>query len=472
MNCFLFSPEILLSLGAAALLGLTLAEEPGRSRAARLAAIAFSALAAAAAFCTALARPHSAIFSGSYHIDLFSQCFKFLFASALLATAVQTNPEDFPRRRGPEFFLFLSGSALGMSILASAAEALTFYAGLELSSYCLYILAAMRRDGRTAESGIKYILFGAGVSGLLLYGLSLLIGICGTPYFVEMVPRIAERAGEPALVLAFFMILTALFFKLSLAPFHFWAPDLYETAPMPVTVFVATASKAAALAILLRFFSFLGLPSTILPAVAFFAFISMTLGNAAALVQKDMKRLLAYSSIAQAGYAAVGLAAAGADAYDAVFFYAVAYLVMNLAAFLVVWQVARASGKENPSIDDFDGLAERSPLLALVLLVSLLSLAGIPPLAGFAGKWLLFAAAMKKGLLFLVLAGVLNSVVSLYYYLTIIRHAYLLKPRDPKPYVLDAGTRAGAFALFAALMLMGAFPQIIVEIAHKALGAW
>jgi NADH-quinone oxidoreductase subunit N len=263
-------------------------------------------------------------------------------------------------------------------------------------------------------------------------------------------------------------MLFAFLFKLSAFPMHFWAPDVYESAASPVGAFIATASKAAAVAILVRVLRLGELSAGLVTLLGIFAFLSMTLGNAVALVQKDVKRLLAYSSVAQAGYLLVGLLAGTGPGYASSLFYAAAYLLMNAGVFLTVVLVGKASGQDNPQLSHFNGLAERSPKLALLLLLSLLSLAGIPPLAGFTGKWILVAAAMEKGHWFLVLWGVLNSVVSLFYYLAVVRHAYLEKPSTNAPLELSPGIKLLGLALLLSLVLLGIFPNAAIELAQRA----
>jgi NADH-quinone oxidoreductase subunit N len=276
-------------------------------------------------------------------------------------------------------------------------------------------------------------------------------------------------AAQPAFTVGLLFSIFAFLFKLSGFPAHFWAPDVYESASTPVTSFIATASKAAAVAVLIRILSLTGLPGRMTMILGAAAFVSMTLGHCAALLQKDVKRLLAYSSIAQAGYLVVGLIAGSFEGYSSALFYAVAYVLMNTGAFFVVVSVARAENDDNPQIRHFDGLAERSPFLALILLLSLLSLAGIPPLVGFTGKWILFSAAVDRGHWFLVLWGVLNSVVSLFYYLTLVKHAYLEKPKVGGPMTLPLHWRVLGFVLLAAILLFGIFPNCLITFCQAAI---
>ena len=357
-----------------------------------------------------------------------------------------------------------------MIMLSSAVELLTFYVALELSAYSLYLLVPMKDYKWNADAGIKYLLFGAAASGLLLYGLSILLGLTQTPYLSEISTRIPNLVSNPAFLLAVFFIFGSIFFKLSVFPFHFWAPDTYEAASTMITTFIATASKATAVVILLRLFWHLGVAAALVPILSILAFLSMTVGNTAALLQRDVKRLLAYSSVAQAGYILVGLLTGTLDAYSAVFFYAVAYVFMNLGVFIVTLRVGEAHNTDNPNFSHFNGLAERSPLLALLLLISLLSLAGIPPLMGFTGKWFIFSAAMKQGHWFLVLSGVINSVISLFYYLTLVKHAYLFKTESPDQLKLDLKLKVVCLGLSLILLIFGLLPNQLLQTAEAAFG--
>ncbi len=417
-------------------------------------------------------RFHGTLFYDSYKVDLLSQGFKFILSIAFLLTVLfSEKPISIGQARRVEYFLFLLSSTLGMMMIVSSVNLLMLYLALELSSYSLYLLSALRQDSRTAEASVKYIIFGAAASGVMLWGFSLITGLSGTISLFEIAKNIPTLILEPIFLVGLLFASFAFLFKLSGFPAHFWAPDVYESAATPVTNFIATASKAAAVAILIRIFMVMGVPPKFVTILGVLAFISMTLGNCVALVQQDVKRLLAYSSIAQAGYILVGLLSGSAEGYSSGFFYAFAYVLMNAGAFLAVILVAQALDHDNPQISHFDGLAERSPFLSLLLLLSLLSLAGIPPLVGFTGKWILFSAAMDKGHWFLVLWGVINSVVSLFYYLTIVKHAYLEKPKNTAPIILNFTTRVLGLALFCALVFLGIFPNTFIRFAQQAISA-
>lgn len=464
-----FLPEIAVCATGAGLLARSLGAVAPRRQNLDRGMLAASALILGATLLTA--GTSLSLFAGTYRIDLFSQVVKLLLASAFVLTQFISDLSiSISEDRRIEHHLFTIAGLLGMMMMASAVDWLTLFVAIELSTYSLYLLVALRRQPEYAETNVKYLLLGAAASGILLWGISLVTGLAGT----ASLPGQAMTAllwVQPAFRLGLFFVALALLFKLAAFPMHFWAPDVYQGASMPVTQFLATVSKAAAVAVLIRFFASYGLPAPIVTLLGGLAFLSMTIGNAVALVQKDFKRLMAYSSISQAGYLLLGLIAGSFEGFSSALFYAAAYVLMNTAVFLVAAHVARDIGDDNPGVGHFDGLAERSPFLALILLLGLLSLAGIPPLAGFTAKWVLFSAAMDKGHWFLVLWAVLNSVVSLFYYLTVVKHAYLAKPKTAAPIRLDWGTKClGAF-LFAALVGLGIFPAQILHLARMAVSS-
>lgn len=432
----------------------------------------FMVLAGCALLAGSVASVHQSggLFSSTYRVDLLSQGFKVILSLAFFITILLSQGEIFiPKSKHAEYFFFITTSTLGMMLLTSAADILTLYVSLELSAYSLYLLSSLKRDRGSAEASVKYLIFGAATSGVFLWGVSLIVGLSGTLSLYEIAEQAGALSAQPAFVLGLAFVSFAFLFKLSGFPAHFWAPDIYESAATGAVTFIATASKAAAVAILIRVLMVTGIPPPFVVTLGTLAFISMTLGNCVALVQHDVKRLLAYSTIAQAGYILVGLLSASADGYSSSFFYSLAYILMNSGAFLVTCVVARSVDRDNPGLSDFDGLADRSPFMALVLLLSLLSLAGIPPLVGFTGKWILFSAAMNRGHWFLVLWGVLNSVVSLFYYLTLVKHAYLEKPKNPAPLFVPLSLKFLGLALFFALVLLGIFPNAVITFAQQSI---
>ncbi len=463
----LFLPEMMLSFLSVALLCLTLLKNQKSEKFLSNFMLLSGLLLMAG--CLLSLNLTGSLFSNTYRVDLFSQGFKTITALAFLLTVLLAAEwNQIPKNRLVEFYLFLTTGALGMMMMASAVDVLSLFVAIELSAYSLYLLAALKVGSRNAESSVKYLIFGATTSGVALWGLSLVVGLTGSTSIAEILASPAALSGQPAFVIGLALFSLSLLFKLSGFPLQFWAPDVYESASTPAVSFIATASKAAAVTVLIRLFFISGMPAAFSMALGVLAFISMTLGNTAALLQTDVKRLLAYSSIAQAGYILVGLLSGSANGMSTAFFYAFAYVLMNSAAFLVLTLVAKSAGHDNPQISHFDGLAERSPFLALMLLLSLLSLAGIPPLIGFTGKWILFSSAMEKGHWFLVLWAVLNSVVSLFYYLTIVKHAYITKPKDTSPLEVPIRLRVAAIGLCAALVLMGIFPGYFISFAEHA----
>ncbi len=425
------------------------------------------------------------LFYSTYRIDLLSQGLKLLLSLVFFFVFLlsgESPPQSVGARlpdgqgqaisiqkeRRLEYFFFLSTATLGMMMITSSVDILTLYISLELSAYSLYLLSALRQDRRSAEASVKYLIFGAATSGVFLWGFSLIAGLSGTTNLLQIAKNIPVLISQPAFSLGLVFASFSFLFKLSSAPVHFWAPDVYESSATAVTTFIATASKATAVAILIRFLILMGLTHGFVIILGAMAFISMTLGNSVALIQQDVKRLLAYSSIAQAGYILVGLLAGSFDGYASSLFYAFAYVLMNTGAFMVTILIAKASDHDNPQIAHFDGLADRSPFLALLLLLSLLSLAGIPPLVGFTGKWILFSSAMDKGHWFLVLWGVLNSVVSLFYYLTIVKHAYLETSKINTPLVVTTPMKILGLFLIGAIVFLGIFPNYFITFAQAA----
>jgi NADH-quinone oxidoreductase subunit N len=340
-----------------------------------------------------------------------------------------------------------------MTLMAASADLIMLFLAIETTSIPLYIMAGfMTNDDKSTESGFKYLLFGAMTTAVMLYGFSLLYGLAGTSNIYAMAESIAAGAVPgPVLVGTLLLILLGFGFKVALVPLHFWAPDVYEGAPTPVTAFLSTASKAAGFAVLLRvmlaaFPSILADWQTI---IGIAAVLSMTVGNIVALTQHNIKRLLAYSSIAHAGYALLGVAAASQLGVISVVYYFLVYAATNLAAFAVVIVVYHTVGSDE--IEDYAGLSRRSPMLALAMLLSFFSLAGVPPLGGFIAKVLAFAAAVEAGLVWLAVLGVLNSIVGLYYYLIVLKVVYLSAPKDEKAIPTR---RAHGIALVTSVLLI------------------
>jgi NADH-quinone oxidoreductase subunit N len=439
-----FLPELVLMGGVLALvLASMLVRRPARHVAAGLTALTCVA-GAVATFATRTTEPKS-LFFGLLARDPFGDYFKYLSftATALIGLLVlrARDSVDYQRRDADacEFYGLVLAAALGVNLMAAATDLLTAYLALEFVSLMSYLLAGFSRGSRrSAEASLKYVIYGGVASGAMLYGLSLLYGLAAATDLTTV--RLAAQQAPGAVVLvAAVLTMAGLGYKIAVVPFHMWCPDVYQGAPTPVSAFLSVAPKAGGFALVLRFLGTTapGQVSSDSPWVLFLlvvAVATMTVGNLAALGQHNLKRLLAYSSIAHAGYALLGVAVGGPAGQHAVLFYLAVYLFMNIAAFGVVLAVADRGGGE--TLDDYAGLGFRMPLPALVLAVTLIALTGLPPTAGFIGKYYLFAALIERGqgaggatFYLVALIGVLNSVVSLYYYARVLRAMYLQRAR-------------------------------------------
>jgi NADH-quinone oxidoreductase subunit N len=359
-----------------------------------------------------------------------------------------------------EFYFLLLVSTIGMILMASSADLIMLFLAIETTSIPLYILAGFYTlDNKSTESGFKYFLFGAMTSAVMLYGFSLIYGFTGTTDIYEITKMV--KTGDVSLTLAMgtlILVMVGFGFKISVVPFHFWAPDVYEGAPTPVAGFLSTASKAAGFAVLMRILLTVYADPVVIPywviLIAALSVFSMTLGNAMAIPQKNIKRLLAYSSIAHAGYALIGVAALSELGIASVVFYMVVYVITNLAAFGIVAAFWRISGSDQ--IADYAALSRRSPTLAIIMLVIFLSLAGMPPLGGFMAKFFVFAAAVKAGLVWLAIIGVLNTIVGLYYYLVVLKVVYLFRSEDEdKPVPMTRPYTLALTILVLGIILLG-----------------
>jgi NADH-quinone oxidoreductase subunit N len=410
------------------------------------------------------------LFIRAYRVDLFSQVFKTLISLGLfLIVCLCGDITDIRQRRHHEFYFLLFTCTLALMLLVSADHLLSIYISLEVSSYSLYILVALRKDrGLGLEAGIKYFLIGTFSSAVMLFGMALLYSMSGTAYLDDMARVLPGIIGSPGVVIGLLFTLGGFFFKLAVFPFHLWAPDAYQGAANQVAAYIATASKVAAIAVIVRVLAFAGQGSVYLVHVlAIVSVVSMTLGNLAAIVQKDLKRLLAFSTVAHSGYVLIGILVLSPAGYSGVIYYALAILVMKFTAFMVI--VELASDGRNLQIEELAGLHRRSPLLALALMVSLFSLAGIPPTIGFTGKFLVFVAAIEKGYVALVIIAMINVVISLYYYLLVIKAAYLLEPAEALP-PLAVSIPKKLLAGVSTLVIVGAgiYPSWLIQLAQSA----
>jgi len=376
------------------------------------------------------ARPGEPIstLGGTVRFDWLGFFFKMLFMFAGAATALLLMDNEKVGHRG-EAYLLLLASLLGMNLMASAADLVMLYLAIETTSIPLYILAGfMLADDKSTEAGFKYLLFGALTSTVMLYGFSLVFGFTGTTDLYQLADML--KAGNLELVTTFSvlaLILVGIGFKVSIVPLHFWAPDVYEGSPTPVAGFLSTASKAAGFAVLTRLFivAFPDLASSWTAVLAVLAAVTMTVGNLLALPQTNIKRLLAFSSVAHAGYVLIGVIALTQLGVASVVFYLAAYILTNLLAFGIVMAFSRVTGLEE--ITDYAGMSRRNPGLALMMLAAFLSLAGMPPFGGFVAKVVVFAAGVQAGYVWLVVIGIINSAIGVYYYLNVLKYVYLYR---------------------------------------------
>ncbi|MDR3073912.1 MAG: NADH-quinone oxidoreductase subunit N [Deltaproteobacteria bacterium] len=408
------------------------------------------------------------LFSGTYAIDPLSQFFKlavaFGFCFVVVNSLRQTSLDDDKRA---DYFLFMCLSAWGLMLLASATELVTLYLALELSSYSLYVLIPIRgKTKESAEAGAKYILFGAAATALSLYGLSHIIAGLHTTSIAKLTAADWSFAANPEAVIGLCLFFCGMFYKLALFPFHFWCPDVYQGASNETAAFVATLPKLGAVVLLIRLAACLKPGLEITNMLAGLALISMTFGNLCALAQKDLKRLLGFSSVAHAGYIVVGLVAGTAKGMAASAFYALAYVIMNLLCFWVVSRIA-ADGR-NLELKDLNGLHKRSPLLAFALAVGAFALVGLPPTVGFMGKLFVLSAAWDHGYNWLVIGMVLNSAIAIYYYLSLVRHAYTEEEAPLGQPDVSVFSTTGAMVLAGLALLLGILPAFVFDAAVRA----
>ena len=471
----LLTPEFMLA-GLGALLLIADFALPWRSRKARngsLAALTLLGLAAVLAVALAI-RPDEPeiLYEHLIYVDDYALFFKALSIAA--AAAVVLISLDYVHRRvhhPGEFYALTVFAVLGASLMAGAAELLTAYIAVELLAFCLYVLVALGRgDKRSGEAAVKYILLGAISSAVMLFGIGVLYGAVGETSFRLADTLIGSLFGPTAL-LGFAMFFAGLGFKLSMAPFHLWAPDVYEGAPTPVTALVAVLSKAAAFALTLRFLAEAGgssLDEWRTP-LAVFAALTMTVGTLTAIAQENIKRLLAYSSVAQVGFVLVGVIALNDSGASAALLHLAGYAFTNLAAFAVVIVVEAKTGKEG--IADYEGLASRSPFLAMVMASAMFSLAGLPIFAGFVTKFLLFTAAVEGALTWLMAIAVVNSLVSLYYYLRVVRAMYVSEAAEASRLPLPVAASVPVWLLLAGTVFVGIYPAPVMDAAEAAVRA-
>jgi NADH-quinone oxidoreductase subunit N len=460
------APELLLAIGAMALLML------GAFRGERVAnvadGIAIAILVAAALIVARLPDGKPAALGGSFVIDEFARFLKILAIVGAAATILMSL--DYAKRQMRptfEYPVVILLSVTGMLMLISAADLIALYLGLELMSLCLYVLASFQRDQvRASEAGLKYFVLGALSSGMLLYGASLIYGFTGTVSFAGIAAE--AREGGIGLVFGLVFLFAGLCFKVSAVPFHMWTPDVYEGAPTPVTAFFAAAPKVAAIAVFVR--AAVGAFPTIAvqwqQILVFVAIASMVLGAFAAIGQRNIKRLMAYSSIGHMGFALVGLAAGTAEGVQGVIVYMAIYVAMTLGTFACILAMRRGNLMVE-EIADLKGLARTKPAMAFFLAMLLFSMAGVPPLAGFFAKFYVFLAAIKAGLYTLAVIGVLASVVGCYYYLMIVKVMYFDEPEGEFEVLpLELKAVLGVTGVFVLLFFV--YPAPLIDAAATA----
>jgi len=430
------------------------------------------------------ARPDAWLFYRMAIHDQFAMFFKVIFALATIAVVLMSLTSREVRRSSQgEYYGMLLASTLGMFFMASASNLLMAYLSLEFVSLTSYVLTGiLRHSRRSGEAALKYLIYGGVASATMIYGMSWIFGLTGSMDYGEINAVLSQgHANQLALFIALVLTLAGFGYKIAAVPFHMWAPDVYQGAPIPVTAFLSVGSKAAGFALLIRFFypaiSHLAPDGvwTVVPGIEWpqlvlvLSMLTMTLGNLAALSQQNLKRLLAYSSIAHAGYVLMGFVVLTNDGLRAMLFYLVAYYLMNIGAFLVVMVVANSTDRED--IEGYRGLAWRGGAApAVAMAIFLFSLAGLPPLAGFVGKFYLFAAVIERHFYLLALVGVLNSVVSLYYYARIVKAMFLDQPAGGEGVVavgLQDGFLMGSLA--GATLVLGVYWSPVMAVVDRSL---
>jgi len=429
-------------------------------------------LLAAGASLVPIAGVTATLFSGIIQIDPFAAFFKFLFIG-IGAFAMLMSANAVPRftRWTAEFYALILWTILGSMLLASAAELFTIFLSLQLTSLPLVALIAWgKRDPRSGEAALKYLLLVLVSTAVLLYGMSLIYGSLGTSTLSEIAVALAGvKTVQPVLAMGLVLLLTGFAFKITAAPFHYWVPDVYEGAPTPVTAFMSVGSKFAGFALAMRVIvAAEKVPLNWHLIFGVMAAISMTLGNLGAIRQVNIKRMLAYSGIAQAGYLLVGVAAFSEMGISSLLFYTLAYGAANLAAFAVVLVIANSTGSE--LIKDYSGLSRRNPVLALALTVALLSLAGLPLMAGFMAKFYVFLSAAQAGLVWLVAIGVINSVISVYYYLHVALVMFVSESSEG-PVRVDRPATLSLAVLTMVVLVLGIVPDTAMVAAQRAAAA-
>ena len=480
MNLALFIPELPLAVFALLVILLDLFTEQKRL----LVQVSVSGLVISAGVTLAMwGESFPAIFNNMLAVDNFALFFKLLLLGVafLVILASISYTQKFARFQG-EYYALVLLSTLGMMLMAATTDLIAIYIALELTSLSLYALVGFLKDSKSTESSLKYLLLGAIASVVLLYGMALIFGFTGQTQLGEIARVIQAMSPQtilsfPALTLGLVMLITGFGFKIAAVPFQMWVPDVYEGAPTPITAYLSVASKAAGFALILRvFFSAFGLPEWLSLnwgiIFAFLAVIGMTLGNIAAIPQTNIKRMLGYSSIAQAGYLLVGMAAMGFSPVvdilgrSSIIFFLTSYALTNMGAFIAI--IAISNKLDSDLIDDYTGIGKRAPLVALALTLCLVSLIGMPPAAGFMAKFYIFSAAVRSNLLWLVIIAVINSVISAYYYLRVVNVMWLGKAASEEKISSPGTLRLGLVLSCLGVLLLGIIPGFAMLLAEFA----
>lgn len=466
MNFNALMLEMAVALLALLILVADLLMEPGQSRR-KLGYLAIAGLTGVLLVSLGRYGMQGAFFNGLFLQDDYALFFKqtFLIGAILVCLFSLDTVDNLPHSRA-EFYVLLLFAVVGMMILASANDLITLYVGIELMTFSFFILVGyVLCETKSTEAAIKYLVLASAASAVMLYGMSLLFGIAGQLSYNALAKSLT---ASPALIVGGVMVLSGFAFKIAAPPFHMWAPDVYEGAPIPVTALLAMGSKAAGFAAMVRIFAEV-FPGTGYPWPLLLLLLSgaaMLVGNLAAIPQTNLKRMLAYSSVAQAGYLLTGMLSGGFAGVKGVLFYLMIYVFANVGAFAVLTAVSRHRNGE--TIGDIAGLSRKAPVLAVVMTVSLLSMAGIPPLAGFVGKFFLFSSAIDAGYLWIAVLGFVLSMVSVYYYLNVVKSMYLGAPADDRPFEIAMPVRVTAVFAMAATLAMGVYPGPLSQLAETA----
>lgn len=461
-----FVPELILVAGA---FGVLVADLFSKNKN-WLAGLSLITLAAACFFAKAPSQPYP-LFFGYFTLDTLTHFFR---ATALGIVAVtilaSTVYKPIASSHKGEFYALFLFMAFGLILMAASTNLLMIFLSIEFVSILSYLLVGFtKKDGRAKEAAIKYLLFGSIASGMMLYGMSILFGLTGSLELTTISSKITPWSESAVVVFAFLLVATGIGFKISMAPFHMWAPDVYEGAPTPVTAFLTVGPKALGFAVLIRVLTLLAPAFDWKPVFMLLCILTMTIGNVIAISQSNIKRLLAYSSIAQAGYILMGIVVFSETGILAVLIYLAAYALTNLGAFVAV--ITASHSLESDDLQSYAGLSKRAPFLSACITVFLLSLAGIPPLAGFIGKLFVFSAAIESGLILLAVAAAINSAIAAYYYFKVIRFMYLAPASKVDKLAYPAPLLAALVILLAGTVLFGTFPGPWIDWIKSAIPA-